>query len=117
MNSLMKLLAKAGAGGKNIIGEMGNLGRGGKEIFQGGAKSYANAKELASVATQGGKTDALKKLLMANKMGAGALGAGAVGAGGAGIAGLEYLMDDEDDVLDDAKEEAKKRFNQLKGHF
>jgi hypothetical protein len=90
MQALMKALLAAGSKGKNLAGQIGNLGKGSMEIAKGGAAPLA----------AGGKSEALKKLLLANKGGAAALGgAGAAGLGGAGYAAMGD-DDDEDEILE-----------------
>lgn len=88
MAALLKALGPKAAMLKGIGSEAGNVLKGGKQIISGGEGALMGA---------GGKSEALKKLLMANKGGAAALGGGAaLGAGGAGYAAHE-MMEDEDE--------------------
>jgi hypothetical protein len=89
--NIANLIKVLGPRAKMLLGEtggqMGNLARGGKQIMTGGAGALAGS---------GGKAEALKGLLMANKLGVGAVGAGAAGLAGAGY-GAKEMMEDEDE--------------------
>lgn len=88
----MQALLKSLQGAKGLGSQLVNVLKGGKEIAVGGA---------GKLMPQGGKSEALKRLLMANKGGTAALGgAGAAGLGGAGYAAAEAMDDEEDDLLE-----------------
>jgi hypothetical protein len=108
MNALMKLLAKAGVAGKGLAGQIGNIGKGGAEIIGGGSGALVGA---------GGKSEALKKLLMANKPGVlGAAGVGLTG-GSAAYGAHEMMEDDESESIDELMEYMKKKGQKVKGYM
>lgn len=98
MQALMKALMSAGVKGRKLADEAGNVMRGGKEIFEGGVTRSPFGSHASAIMGPGGKSDALKKLLVANKGGAAALGGGAAGVGAAGYAAADAMDDDDEGI-------------------
>jgi hypothetical protein len=101
MQAIGKVLGRAGGESSNILKALKEMSMGGSAVIPEGAN----------------KMDILKKILAANKTGAGALGAGALGVGGAGAYGAHELMEEPDDlesILEDLKKKGGEQYRGLK---
>jgi hypothetical protein len=93
LSTLMKVLQKTGGQGKNIMASLGDI---------------MNPASRAMVG-EGGKMGAIKNVLKANPMGAGAIG-GTAALGGAGAAyGAHELMEDDEPDLESILANLKKK--------